>query len=365
MTKSIGPDGSVRDRNGDGVAELEESALDFQGGDARNVGAVGAEQVTVGPWTGGVTSVQWDRPELVDSDTTVLVPDDEPTPQDAFRKVPRRLGANYEIKIDETGDYSDEDWYIPPAQSEELYDATQGGGSRLTITRQGGSGTLNPNSVYAIGGRGQGSTVLEHVHPVGLQPDTNENPVIAVFGGEGVKLFNCGIGGAARSGTTTGVLGYTGKVKVEGSFDWGTDLLDFGTQVKQGGFIQIDNTVTASGSVTDNAHRVMSGRIEHAGIGPTSTNEFAVDERRAGGSTTALVPTVTQDGTRVDQCQFESDGDLRAISDDGDNLRMKVVRSSAGDSWIEFYDIAGNKTARLEESGNLVLAGSVTENGSP
>lgn len=41
MTRRIGPDGSARDTDGDGVAELEDDHLDFQGGDARNIGEAG------------------------------------------------------------------------------------------------------------------------------------------------------------------------------------------------------------------------------------------------------------------------------------------------------------------------------------
>ncbi|SNZ06167.1 hypothetical protein SAMN06269185_1072 [Natronoarchaeum philippinense] len=335
----------------------------FQNADNLDVNSINTEQATIGPLTGAVTSISWDRPEVLDATTTVEVPQDEPTPQDAFRKIPRRLAANHTIEIDETDDYSVEDWVVPPVQSADMFDNTEGGNSRLTITRQGSSGTLNPNSVFTIGGRGQGNTVHQYTHPVGTNPWDDENSVWAVYGGEGVKCFDCGIGGTSRGTGSVGVDVYGTTVKLEGTFDWGSDLVEIAGQTKQFGTLKTGD-VNALGSVTGDAWVNVSGRIEHRRIGPSHGGDFAVDPQRTGGVVSPTVPTVTRGGDLVDAIYHRPDGDVE-VRDATNNKRIQFFEAGGSGYNTVFYDGDGNKLARLTESGDLILDGAVTENGDP
>lgn len=327
------------------------------------------EQATIGATAGAVTGIQWERPEVLKSDTTVRVPQDEPTIQDALRKVPRRLLANSTITVDEAQGPYTEDLVIPPVNSEELVSNTEGGNARLTLKTQGGT-AASVDSVFGIGGRGQGNVVLANITATTTNPYDDETAAFAFYGGEFFKMSACALGGSARGLGSNGILCYASRLKIEGSFDWGTDLVAVGGRTKQQGVINVDNGVTATGSVTDHAWEAGSGRIEHNRIGPTSTNQFATDPRRTGGITSHLIPMVDRAGNLVDFVNIEADDDL-GMYDVAGNPRMKFIAAGGpttfknassvrlqADTPLEFEDEAGNIVTLFADAGELKVTDS-------
>lgn len=334
---------------GSGTPPHHSHAHSGDGGGDLNPDSVATDQATVGATAGGTTTISWDRPEINKSATTVQVPQDEDTVQDALRKAPRRLAANYVIEVDEGGDYSAEDWVVPPVQSEDLFDAAEGGNSRLTVKRQGTTATLNPNSVFIIGGRGQGNVVFIHTYPVGINPWDDEDAVWATYGGGEPKLSQCGIGGAARTTGAVGVLSYQSTMKIEGAFDWGTDLVSIGGKTKQGGMIFMPTGVTVSGSVTDHAWEAPTGIIHHGRQGPTATNAFAADPQRNRGVVGHQLPMVDRSGNLFDAI-------LATGSDTRYRDKNNTKRLLFGDNGvINFFDESANLTASIGDGGEVGL----------
>ena len=225
-------------------------------------------QATIGRVSGDTSGIEWDRPELNKSETTVRVPQDEPTVQDALRKVPRRLAANYIICIDPSDGPYDEHIVTPPVQSEDLLNSTEGANSNLQIEGLDSGTRWQTASVFVIGGWGAISIKLRDCNVSETTTYGDENAAYIAYGSGSVTLSNCGIVGSARGSGSVGVSSYASLVKLETVFDWGADLVQNGTETKHNGSLMCDGGLTATGSVTQHGHVAKAGPIHHAGRGP-------------------------------------------------------------------------------------------------
>jgi len=331
-------------------------ALDLEGSDLENIGDADADsvitdQANIGDGiSSALTGITWDRNEVNKSDTTVQVPQDEPTIQDALRKVPRRLIGSYQISLDESQDPYDENLVIPPVYSEEVDSTTEGGNAGLLIDTQGG-GRVTIRSLIAIAGKGQKSLIVTNVDADTTNPYDDEASPWAFYGWNHAALSNCGVVGGGLEAGSNGILSYQSSLKLETAFDWGTDLVSIGGKTKQRGEIHVDAGFSASGSVTDHAWESVSGPIEHTGIGPTATNNFMTDPRRNGQSVAPNIAAVSFDGTVTDAIRVRADDGIEIR--DGTETR-RVHFTAAGPD--VFYDETGTELARFSD-GQLQVSG--------
>lgn len=235
--------------------------------------SVSTGQADIGmPYDGVLETVTWDRPQVSDGGEVVQVPQDEPTIQDALRKVPIHLRGDYTIQVDKSQGPFNEDIFIPPTFSETFTDpGGEGNICRIKLEDQGsvaaGDPDIEVNSITAFGGTAL--CVIINFGPTGIAPLPDENASWAFFYGKEFAITNSSLRGSARGDLTpdsAGILCYSSEVKIQNDFDFGTDLVERGIQVKRGERLEIDgNNNTISGSVTSAAVYVGSGEVSHQG----------------------------------------------------------------------------------------------------
>jgi hypothetical protein len=130
----------------------------------------------------------------------------------------------------------------------------------------------------------------------------------------------------------------------------GNNLVDSGTTVYNGG----TNTV-GDGTTSANHQTVSTGEVNNNGSKVTLPDGAQVD-----GTLSLQAAIGSSDGTSVPDI-YVTDGTGSSYPYDTLNV---LVLSVDGSNDVAFVDEFGNAFAKLDTSGNLVLEGSLTENGS-
>jgi hypothetical protein len=194
-----GRSGDFQDRDRDGVSELQKDHVDFEGGDARNVGSVD---------TGGRL--------LTSQDTrTITVGQDVTTIQEAFDVTARLREHHVEIVI------PDDDYPEDPVLTATAGGSLRQSGDTVGVWIHGNSASPKNVTVNSLTTDGVAAWVkVDGIRTTADSPHTDEAAHIECYNTKHVSIQNAEF----RSGTN-GVVAYNTNVEIGGGVDFGTDSL--------------------------------------------------------------------------------------------------------------------------------------------
>jgi hypothetical protein len=197
-------------------------------------------------------NINWERPLWgSEQETTIAVPGDEPTIQDALRKAPHILQANFTIRIDESEGPYNEDIIVPGVHTiQSLTNQSQGPLPGLYITNTSGSPGTNPQAAIqsAFFLPSTGETTLQNVEIQDSTPYADESGGVMLRGSRFLRVREVTFTGAAPSGQAFVVYG-PGIIYVSDNVDIGADVVTNAFHGKLAGRIFAKSSMTG-GSAT-------------------------------------------------------------------------------------------------------------------
>jgi hypothetical protein len=218
------------------------------------------------------TGITWDRPKWGQTtEEAVQVPQDEPTIQDALRKVPEFLIDNYTIEIDATQGPYDEDVIVPPTIAYDFGGGSEGVPARLFITNQD-SGNKVAGATWLVYPAVTRGPTLEKVEIPDSNPYNDDKGGFEAHGDGFVEFRDADFTGGDSAGAAIVAYGATVKAR---NIDFGSSVVSNGVEVKSGGYVQANNF---SGTASDYLYEFQGGIInEVPGTGQASGASGLVD----------------------------------------------------------------------------------------
>jgi len=240
-----------------------------------NFNSVNTEQALIGK-TAGKTGEGAKRKLISNSDTTILVPEDYPTIQEAINQVPLFLRHDYVISIDKTS-YDEtlkENLVIQGLYGFEPIDNNEGTPGRLYIDTRNPGEYIEVGSYYITGVYGGAVVKLVYQSVNNVNPWADENGAIQGRKANSVALESCRLNSDITGDNGDGLVAYGGTWKVNG-YDLGENNAKEGFKAKRGGRITVRDS-GASGNVTDFvAHATSTGVISILNSTLTSNGSYA------------------------------------------------------------------------------------------
>jgi hypothetical protein len=133
---------------------------------------------------------------------------------------------------------------VPPFVVGDITGASGTEGAVSAVRLEGGTDEIDATnytyqSLLATGVVGAQSPKIFGLNFVGIDPTSDEDPAVAIYGCSHPSVDNCSFAGAAAS---QGVMAYGSTVSIEGNTDLGTSDLNIGFNVKHGGHIETKNS---------------------------------------------------------------------------------------------------------------------------
>lgn len=213
--------------------------------------SVDTDEATIG-------STPRSRPAVTNSDTSVSVPTDYETVQDALNDIPILVRHRYDINL-ENGTF-DEDVIVPPFIHGVNSAITAEMGTLKILGDSATPSNVEVGSVYTAGGVGLRGVRLEGFTVLRDNPHGNEDVAIGCYGrGSSVYLDSLRFDGSGN--ITNGILAYNTLVRAEIDVDLGSNnVSNNGVFVKQSGRYEEQKAKTAiKGNVGGHAYQVQSG----------------------------------------------------------------------------------------------------------
>jgi len=195
--------------------------------------------------------------ELVSqSDRTVRVPEDVDTIQAALDAVP--LFNRHRYRVDIASGVYDEDIVVPAVVSVGMANTEDGRNAGVNLQ---GRGTVTVNSITVLNPVGCTAVGIEDFNPTQLNPYSDEQASVAVYGGQGQTYLKNITFDTAVDDKAQGIMAYGGAMVRADDCAFGSDNMRVGFHAKSQGRIL---AFRATGTVTDYPYSVSGGWISYA-----------------------------------------------------------------------------------------------------